>query len=157
MGLRFLTPDEFFNDSCGILLTFDDGFEELYKYAFPILQDEKVCALVFVVSGYTGKKNDWDITLGKSFTHLPWDKIGEMYRYGIKIGSHSHLHPDYTRVSKDLVKEDLKKSYEKISEEIGERIEKLENEPGKRKSLDSCFDIEKKEVLWPSFEGMFEG
>jgi len=55
--------------------------------------------------------------------------------------------------------EDLKKkrNIQKHLEEIGERIEKLENEPGKRKSLDSCFDIEKKEVLWPSFEGMFEG
>ena len=55
--------------------------------------------------------------------------------------------------------EDLKKKSEtqKRLEEIGERLEKLEKEPGKRKSLDSCFDIEKKEVLWPSFEGMFEG
>ena len=55
--------------------------------------------------------------------------------------------------------EDLKKKREtqKHLEEIRKRIEKLENEPGKRKSLDSCFDIEKKEVLWPSFEGLFEG
>jgi len=122
LGLKFLSPEEFFKNSNGILLTFDDGFEELYKYAFPILQDEKVCALVFVVSGYAGKKNDWDITLGKSFTHLPWKKIREMHRYGIAVGSHSHLHPDYTRVSKELVKEDLWKSYDKVSEEIGESV-----------------------------------
>ena len=41
--------------------------------------------------------------------------------------------------------------------EIRERLEKLENEPGRRKSLDGCYDIEKEEVLWPSFEGLFEG
>ena len=52
--------------------------------------------------------------------------------------------------------EDLKKRNERL-EEIKQRIEKLENEPGKRKGLDSCFDIEKGEVLWPSFEGWFEG
>lgn len=52
--------------------------------------------------------------------------------------------------------EDLKKKSEiqKHLEEIKERIEKLEIEPGKRKGLDSCFDIEKGEVLWPSFEGL---
>ena len=52
--------------------------------------------------------------------------------------------------------EELKKKAEihKHLEEIRQRIEKLENEPGKRKGLDSCFDIEKGEVLWPSFEGL---
>jgi len=39
--------------------------------------------------------------------------------------------------------------------EIRERLEKLENEPGKRKSLDGCYDIEKGEVKWPSFQEWF--
>lgn len=47
-----------------------------------------------------------------------------------------------------------KSEMQKHLEGIKERIEKLENEPGKRKGLDSCFDIEKGEVLWPSFEGL---
>ncbi|MCK4528378.1 polysaccharide deacetylase family protein [candidate division WOR-3 bacterium] len=121
-GLPILSPKEFFSARSGVLITFDDGFLELYKYAFPILMDEEVSALIFVVSGYAGKKNAWDISLGKSFTHLPWDKIKEMYRYNIAIGSHSHLHPDYTRSSKITVEKDVKESFERISEEIGERI-----------------------------------
>ena len=53
--------------------------------------------------------------------------------------------------------EDLKKRSEiqNCLEEIKERIQKLENEPGKRKGLDGCYDIEKEEVLWPSFEEWF--
>jgi len=39
-------------------------------------------------------------------------------------------------------------------EEISERLDKIEKEPGKRKGLDSCHDIEKREVLWPSFEAL---
>ncbi len=50
--------------------------------------------------------------------------------------------------------EDLKKRSE--IQNIRKRIEKLENEPERRKGLDSCFDIEKEEVLWPSFERLFE-
>jgi len=52
--------------------------------------------------------------------------------------------------------EDLKEKSEirKRLEEISGRLEKIEKEPGKRKSLDSCYDIEKKEILWPSFEAL---
>ncbi len=54
--------------------------------------------------------------------------------------------------------EDLKEKSEirKHLEEISARLEKIEKEPGKRKSLDSGYDIEKGEILWPSFEGLFE-
>ena len=127
LGLKILPPDEFFRESSRVLITFDDGFEDLYRYAFPALQDEGVPALMFVVSGYSGRRNDWDITLGKS----SWDKIREMHRYGIVVGSHSHLHLDYTRVSEDLVKKDLKISFDRISEEIGESVKYLSYPFGK--------------------------
>lgn len=122
LNFKFLNPDDFFRSSSGVLLTFDDGFEELYKYAFPIIQDEDITAMIFVVSGYAGKRNEWDITLGKSFVHLSWDRIKEMHRYGIRIGSHSHHHPDYTRISYKAVQKDIKESYDKISNEIGEKV-----------------------------------
>lgn len=122
LGLKIIPPEEFFSSSSGVLITFDDGFEELYKYAFPILQDEGITAMIFVVSGYAGKRNEWDITLGKSFFHLSWDMIKEMHRYGVRVGSHSHRHPDYTRISIKAVQRDIKESYDKISEEIGEKI-----------------------------------
>jgi len=135
-GLKILPPDDFFESTSGILITFDDGFLELYKYAFPILKEEGVTALIFVVSGYAGKRNYWDITLGKSFTHLSWDNIREMHKYGITIGSHSHLHPDYSRISGGLVERDLRESYDRISEEIGERVEYFSYPFGRAKKED---------------------
>jgi len=124
-GIKFLSPSEFFEADSGVLLTFDDGFVDLYEFAFPVLAEEKVPALIFVVSGYAGKKNKWEVTLGKSFTHLSWDKIKEMHKYGITIGSHSHLHPDYSRSPFDLVKRDMGVSLKTISEKIGERVKYL--------------------------------
>jgi peptidoglycan/xylan/chitin deacetylase (PgdA/CDA1 family) len=90
-----------------------------------VFAEEKIPALIFVVSGYAGRKNEWEVTLGKSFRHLSWDKIKEMHRYGITIGSHSHLHLDYSRSPSDLVKKDMEKSFEIISEKIGERVRYL--------------------------------
>jgi len=124
-GIKFLRPDEFFDSDSGILLTFDDGFVDLYEFAFPVLQEEGIPAIVFVVSGFSGKKNEWDVTLGKSFTHLSWNKIKEMHKYGIAIGSHSHLHPDYSRSPVDLIKRDMRTSFEVISDKIGEEVRYL--------------------------------
>jgi len=124
-GIKFLYPDEFFKADSGVLLTFDDGFVDLYEFALPIIMEENVPALIFVVSGYAGKKNDWEVTLGKSFTHLSWSETQEMRKYGITIGSHSHLHPDYSRSPVDLVKKDMKESLEIISDKIGERVKYL--------------------------------
>jgi peptidoglycan/xylan/chitin deacetylase (PgdA/CDA1 family) len=124
-GVNFLGPDEFFKGESGVLLTFDDGFIDLYEFAFSILADENIPAIIFVVSGYAGKKNAWEVTLGKSFTHLSWDKIKEMHKYGITIGSHSHLHPDYSRSPLDVVKKDMGTSLEIISDKIGERVKYL--------------------------------
>ncbi len=124
-GLKFLKPHEFFKEDSGVLITFDDGFVDLYEFAFPVLKDENVPALIFVVSGYAGKRNDWEVTLGKSFTHLSWNKIKEMHRYGITIGSHSHLHPDYSRSPVDLVRKDMEISLKTISDKTGERVKYL--------------------------------
>lgn len=124
-GIKFLKPSEFFKEDSGILVTFDDGFIDLYEFAFPVLTEEKIPAVVFVVSGYAGRKNDWDVTLGKSFTHLSWSKIKEMHKYGVTIGSHSHLHPDYSRSPVDLVRKDMEVSLKTISDKIGERVKYL--------------------------------
>jgi peptidoglycan/xylan/chitin deacetylase (PgdA/CDA1 family) len=124
-GIKFLKASEFFEADSGVLLTFDDGFVDLYEFAFPVLAEEKVPALIFVVSGYAGKKNQWEVTLGKSFTHLSWNRIKEMHKYGITIGSHSHLHPDYSRSPLDLVKHDMEVSLKTISDKIGERVKYL--------------------------------
>ena len=124
-GMEFLKPDDFFEKDSGVLLTFDDGFVDLYEFAFPVLAEENVPALIFVVSGYAGKRNYWDVNMGKSFTHLSWGKIKEMHKYGISIGSHSHLHPDYSRSPADMVENDMETSLKIISDKIGERVKYL--------------------------------
>jgi peptidoglycan/xylan/chitin deacetylase (PgdA/CDA1 family) len=87
-----------------VILTFDDAYQSIYEYAFPILQDAGYTATIFVITEFVGLRNTWDVNLGwLYFQHLAWDAIRELSRAGFGFGSHTHRHPDLTRVGKDRI------------------------------------------------------
>ena len=45
-----------------ISITFDDGYEDIYKYAMPILKKERKIKSpsVFIITDYINKFNTWD-------------------------------------------------------------------------------------------------
>lgn len=67
-----------------VMLSFDDGWENQYKYAFPLLKKYKMTATFYV---YT-KPIDAHKT-----SYLSWDQIREMDTAGMTIGSHTLSHP----------------------------------------------------------------
>lgn len=66
-----------------VMLTFDDGWENQYKYAFPLLKKYKMKATFYV---YT-KPIDAHRT-----SYLSWDQLREMDAAGMIIGSHTLSH-----------------------------------------------------------------
>lgn len=86
-----------------VALTFDDGLENFYHLAFPILQRYGFSATVFLVSDFVGKTTAWDY---HTRNHLTWQQIAELAAAGIEFGSHSASHKDL----RDLDDEEL--SYE---------------------------------------------
>lgn len=61
-------------DEDGVVITFDDGYMDNYKYALPILETYHVPAAIFVSSGYVNTHNEywWDeisrlLTCGKNY------------------------------------------------------------------------------------------
>jgi len=66
----------FFSD-LDFKIIFDDGYESIYKIAFPLMQKYGFAGLVFSVVGYIGRMNDWDVTFGSinKAMHLNSTKI----------------------------------------------------------------------------------
>jgi len=89
-GFTTLSTDEFYNfmvknksvPKKSVLITFDDGYEDNYTNAFPILKKYNFKATIFVITGFVDK--------GKQF--LTSTQLKEMQRNGIDIESHTNLH-----------------------------------------------------------------
>lgn len=91
-----------------VILTFDDAYDSIYEHAFPVLQEAGFTATVFVITDYVGDLNTWDVNLGwLRFPHLGWDRIRELADAGFEFGSHTHRHPDLTRIPPERVRDEL--------------------------------------------------
>ncbi len=103
-GFTFQTISEYLsydNDhSKRIAITFDDGYKSIHDYAFPILKQFDIKATLFVIPGFVGQRNTWDVNIGwVKFDHLNWHGINEICDAGWEIGSHGMSHLDMTRIS----------------------------------------------------------
>jgi peptidoglycan/xylan/chitin deacetylase (PgdA/CDA1 family) len=104
----------------GLVITFDDGDMSVYRYAFPILKRYGVKAIVFLICGYIGKDDRWDITLlGNRSVHLGWDEIYEMKEWGVEFGSHTMNHRNLTKLRTDEIFYELSESKRLLEARIG--------------------------------------
>lgn len=95
-----------------VLLTFDDGYRDFYKNAFPVLKELNLKATVFVVTGFVGDK---------AGRYLTWNQIKEMDKSGlITFGSHTEHHVDLTRETK--AQQELAKSKEILEKNLGKEV-----------------------------------
>ena len=118
-----------------VILTFDDGYENIYQNAFPILQKYEMFGYVFIPTGYVGKTNSWDANLGnKKFKHLTWQQIEEMSKYGFIFGSHSINHPDLTKLPDKHLQYELKVSKSELERKLGKKVDLLSYPFGKTNS-----------------------
>lgn len=106
-------------EKCAII-TFDDAYQSVVTYAFPIMQQYGFSATIFAITDYVGKKNFWDINLGwRTFEHLDWKDIRKLSAAGWEIGSHTATHPDLTTRSSCEILSELGGSRKKIEDETG--------------------------------------
>ncbi len=103
-----------------LVLTFDDGYEGLDRHAFPVLAEHGMRAVVFVITDYVGRDNDWDVRVGgRSFPHLGWDALGRWQERGIEIQVHGATHRRLTWLSDAEVADDLGRAREAIRHRLG--------------------------------------
>ncbi|WJH35476.1 polysaccharide deacetylase family protein [Paenibacillus sp. CC-CFT747] len=92
-----------------VILTFDDGYEDNYTAAYPILKQMGMRATVFAVTGSIGKPG-----------RLTWDQLRRMEASGlIDTQSHTVTHPDLTKLTGEEKLRELTGSREAILRRLG--------------------------------------
>ncbi|RCS24569.1 polysaccharide deacetylase family protein [Phyllobacterium salinisoli] len=75
------------------VITFDDGFSNVYENALPVLQEYGFTATNFFVANQIGGQNAWDIPLGVApASCMSASQIREWAALGHEVGSHTLDH-----------------------------------------------------------------
>ncbi len=91
-----------------VILTFDDGYHDNYEYAFPLMRQFGMKAVMFVLGNRKITENTWDRNPVLSGEILMSDhEIIEMHQAGFEIGAHSYSHARLTDLPRGTAWEEI--------------------------------------------------
>lgn len=103
-----------------VALTFDDGFENVFDHALPLLDAQGFTGLVYLVADKLGKWNDWELPHGFVRERLMDDaQVREWLAAGHQIGAHTLTHPHLTQLSRSEAREEISASRKKLEDRFG--------------------------------------
>jgi len=79
-----------------IVITFDDGYDDAYTQAFPILKENGFIGTFFIIKDYIGRNG-----------RLSQSQIDTIANDEMEFGSHTLTHPDLTKISSDDAKNQI--------------------------------------------------
>jgi peptidoglycan/xylan/chitin deacetylase (PgdA/CDA1 family) len=104
-----------------VSITFDDGYQDFYNNAFPVLRTYKFPSTVFLVSDLVGKENLWNSQGKERLLH--WDSILEMKDAGVVFGSHSKTHPFLSKLSGKELEDEIRGSKLFLEEKLKKPVD----------------------------------
>jgi peptidoglycan/xylan/chitin deacetylase (PgdA/CDA1 family) len=116
-----------------VLVTFDDGFADIYLSAWPIARELGIKLNLFLCTGLLsgenleafGPQNRADHQSLHHFPHLwrplKWEEAREMNRAGVSLGFHSHTHMNFGSLSSAEITADTTRGLLLFEKEVGLR------------------------------------
>lgn len=99
-----------------VSITFDDSTLDQYRLAAPELDRRGMTATFFVITGLMDGGVWQDGPVQRQL--FSWSQARDLAERGHEIGSHTHSHPDLTRLEPFLAQRQLVRSYQRIRREI---------------------------------------
>ncbi len=98
-----------------VVITFDDGFQDFYSNAFPILSRHSFSATMFLPTAYIGRTPQ----SFKGVECLTWGQVRELRNKGVEFGSHTATHPQLKSLPAVDVEHEVRTSKDTIEQELG--------------------------------------
>lgn len=106
------------------IITFDDGYENNYIHAFPLLKKYGFKGSFFIVTDTIGKMNVWHKQDTESRQKmLSGEQIAEMAAAGMEIGSHTVHHPHLKTRNAEQARKEITESKHVLERLIGKPVE----------------------------------
>lgn len=102
-----------------VVLTFDDGYEDNFIYARPILKDFNIKATFYILPAYCGRQNNWNSKCNYRTYHMSWQQVEKLAAEGHEIGSHGLTHKDMSSMELNAAEHELAESKALIETELG--------------------------------------
>jgi peptidoglycan/xylan/chitin deacetylase (PgdA/CDA1 family) len=127
-GVQTVTMADLFDHFAGgpalpqrsAILTFDDGYDDVYEYAFPALKKHGMVGTFFIITDFVDRPG-----------YLSWDQIVEMRNAGMEIAAHSSNHPDFTQIRPAELNRQLAEPKAILEDHLGQKIRFMAYPSGK--------------------------
>ena len=123
-GFKFYTASELINHfqlhgkfpKRAVALTFDDGWQDNYTNAFPVLKELEIKATIFIIPTSIGQMSTAATTPAgdRGYPHLTREEILEMTAAGIEFGSHTMNHAWLNQLPEAGVKREIEQAKQEI-------------------------------------------
>jgi len=100
------------------VITFDDGYRDIYTTIWPILAQYGFFATVFLVGNYISDNKSKQV-YASDVPFLSWNEVGELAQAGFTFGSHTLTHPRLTALDDEQALREIRGSKALIEEKTG--------------------------------------
>lgn len=97
--------------SRSVVLTFDDGYTDMYSYVLPVLRRYHMHATFFIIAGLVGGPR-----------YLTWPQVRALERQGMDIEAHTMTHPDLTIVPRAQVWGEIYRSRQVLQSKLDHSV-----------------------------------
>ncbi len=109
-----------------VAVTLDDGYRDNYENAYPLLQEYRIPATIFLATRFlgTGEIPPWEKGryTGPKPLMLSWPQVRRMSAGGISFGAHTLTHPFLTRIPRRQAQAEIHQSKDVIEQQIGKPV-----------------------------------
>jgi peptidoglycan/xylan/chitin deacetylase (PgdA/CDA1 family) len=106
-----------------VVLTFDDGYENFYEYAFPVLRRYGFPSTVYLIAGLIGRNSEWFAADGRDTPPLMnAERIRQLAGEGVTFGSHGVSHVKLAQVEPDTARTEIERSKRELEALLGREV-----------------------------------